>query len=62
MNFIDIYYKNEILKYFRILILIITLIPSIQGYTLSTKGMFTMDALTSNDIPSSWPSYESRLS
>lgn len=62
MNFIDIYYKNEILKYFRILILIITLIPSIQGYTLSSKGMFTMDALTSNDIPSSWPSYESRLS
>ena len=62
MNFIDIYYRNEILKYFRILILIIVLIPSIQGYTLSTKGMFTMDALTSNDIPSSWPSYESRLS
>ena len=62
MNFIDIYYKNEILKYLRILILIITLIPSIQGYTLSSKGMFTMDALTSNDIPSSWPSYESRLS
>jgi len=62
MNFVDIYYKNEILKYFGILILIISLIPNIQGQSLSTKGMFTMDALTSNDIPSSWPSYESRLS
>ena len=40
MNFVDIYYKNEILKYFGILILIISLIPNIQGQSLSTKGMF----------------------
>ena len=46
----------------RSLVLIIVLNSVMLSQTLSNKGMLTLNALTSNDIPNVWSSYESHLS
>ena len=62
MNFIDIRFKNKISTYFIILALIIVLISRIQSQPLTAKGMLTLNALTSDNAPNFWPSYETHLS
>ena len=62
MNLIDNYLESEISKYMRSLVLIIVLNSVMLSQTLSNNGMLTLNALTSNDIPNVWSSYESHLS